>query len=150
MRPTQHNEPASSSVRPHLTYQFHGATPAHRSYRSPQRGDYEVPPPRLPSEQNAEAWLSVMLTLARPDNTALDTHNRGELYQALLADATAQRTRIQQWLAQEGLTAEVSHMGDANTFHVLFLCCTPRVAERLQEAPGVIDIAIAAPDKRGR
>lgn len=88
------------------------------------------------------ASVHVLLTLAHADPTELVDLDRGERYRRMMAHAQAQRQRIQRWLEVQGLAGEVTRLGDPNTFNLLFICCTERVAAELYRAPDVIDVAI--------
>ncbi|MCB0124873.1 MAG: hypothetical protein KDE58_21605 [Caldilineaceae bacterium] len=99
--------------------------------------------PALTEQCAYQPGVNVMLTLERPSTTALAGCERGERYRVLMAHAQTQRARIITWADEEGLCDGIMRIGQANTFHLLFLYCTPEVAKRLAGAPGVVDVAIA-------
>ncbi|MCB0062821.1 MAG: hypothetical protein KDE19_11920 [Caldilineaceae bacterium] len=117
-----------------MHYRFHRGTPDF--YPS------SVPWPAMQSRR-PQAVVHVLLTLTHLDPETLEPLDRGERYRRLMEHATAQRQCIEAWLAEQHLLTEVMRLGDPNTFNLLFVSCTPHVAERLQDAPGVVDVAIA-------
>ena len=101
------------------------------------------PIPTLAETEQRKRLVKALLTLEQPDAARLAPLDRGTRYQTLMAEATAQRQMIQQWLENQGLANEVVRLGTPNTFNVLFICCTPRVVRQLHRAPGVVDVAVA-------
>lgn len=95
-------------------------------------------------EPSCRPGVNVFLTLERPPASTLDNYDRAERYRLLMAHAEAQRDAFKQWAEEEGLCEEIMRIGEANSFHLLFIYCTPAAAQRLVGAPGVIDVAVAA------
>ena len=93
-----------------------------------------------------ESWVDLFLTLERPHADLLKGTDRGERYRLLMAHAEEQRQRLAHWVEDQGLCDEIVHLGEPNSFHVLFVRCTPEAARRFVRAPGVIDVAICQPD----
>ncbi len=91
-------------------------------------------------------WVDLFLTLERPQPDRLAGIDRGERYRLLMADAWEQRHRIEHWAKEMGLCDEIMHFGEPNSFHVLFVRCTPDAARQFVCAPGVIDVAISQID----
>jgi len=103
----------------------------------------------LPTKGNEECRLTsngvnVMLTLERPPAALLANRDRGERYRLLMQYAQNQRQQIQCWAEAEGLCKDIMRIGEANSFLLLFVSCTPDAAKRLAGAPGVVDAAIAS------
>jgi len=98
--------------------------------------------PAFAGLEQHETLVKVLLTLEHPAPEQLTTLDRSARYQTSMARATAQRQAIQEWLESRGLVSEIVRMGAANTFNILFICCTPRAAQQLQHAPGVVDVAV--------
>jgi hypothetical protein len=101
--------------------------------------------PSLAPEHRYRSGVNVLLTLEKPCAETTTHLDRGERYRRLMAHAEAQRRQITAWIAEQGLTDEIMRVGEANSFHLLFIYCTPAAAERLAGAPGVIDVALAQP-----
>jgi hypothetical protein len=51
------------------------------------------------------------------------------------------RKELIAWIEERGLSGEVSRIGEATVFNMLFVVCTPRVAEELTRAPGVVSVS---------
>lgn len=132
---------ARQPERGQMHYRFHGATPE----SPPAPVSWKETQPfraRRRSNRMEGSTVQVLLTLRHLDAETLKPLDRGARYRRLLAHAAAQRQCIAQWLEEHHLSAEVASLGDPNTFNLLFVTCTPRVAEMLKEAPGVVDVAI--------
>ncbi len=99
-------------------------------------------PAPVQQEWPREIGVNVLVTLERPAATLRAGCNRGERYRRLMAHARAQRERIIAWAAEQGLCDELIRIGEANSFQLLFIYCTPNAARQLAGAPGVIDVAI--------
>lgn len=140
MKPQHRSEQASLPHR-QVHYQFHGA--AGPDDLSPGQHNTVQRPPQWSGERTALPTVNVLLTLVHLDPDALELLDRGERYRLLMHFAEQQRDRIEQWLTEKELAAEVTRLGDPNTFNLLFVCCTPRVAKLLRYAPGVLDVAVA-------
>lgn len=89
------------------------------------------------------AMVKVMVTLERPSSQQLAGYNRDTKYQVLRNNSVECKEGLIHWIEEQGLSHEVAEIGDATAFNVLFLVCTPRVAERLLQAPGVVNVSLA-------
>ncbi|HRW09244.1 MAG TPA: hypothetical protein P5121_29290 [Caldilineaceae bacterium] len=127
----------------HTAHQVYPMGTDERTLVPQQVADRQTTGPALTEPCSYQPGVNVMLTLERPSTTALAGCERGERYRVLMAHAQAQRARIITWADEEGICDEIMRIGQANTFHLLFLYCTPEVAKRLAGAPGVVDVAIA-------
>ena len=88
-------------------------------------------------------WLDVVVEFARPPAADEDQLTRGELYRQRRADTRRHRQELEAWLEREGLAGEVSDIGEATAFDLLFAKVTPAAAAALQHAPGVIAVTPA-------
>jgi hypothetical protein len=84
--------------------------------------------------------MSVMVTLERPSSQQLTSYDRREKYALLKQNAAKIREELVEWIADRGLSEEVGRVGKPNAFNALFVTCTPRAAELLEQAPGVVSV----------
>jgi hypothetical protein len=89
------------------------------------------------------AMVKVMVTLERPSSQELAGYDRNTKYQILRNNNIEFKEGLVHWIEEQGLSHEVAEIGDATAFNVLFLVCTPHVAERLLQAPGVVNVSLA-------
>jgi hypothetical protein len=82
-----------------------------------------------------------MLTLERPSGEQLRHRGRGQRYSLLKESATEIRERLVEWIDANGLTTDVARVSEPTVFNTLFVTSTPRAAEQLSHAPGVVDVA---------
>ncbi len=82
-----------------------------------------------------------MVRLSRPSPKELAGINRSRKYKILKANSVKHRDRIQAWIKARGLSAEVSKIEEPTAFDMLFITCTPRVAQSLTDADGVISVS---------
>ena len=85
--------------------------------------------------------IQVAVVLERPSSEELVQHNRAEKYQILRTNTAELRGGLIAWIEEQGLSEEVSRIGEATVFNMLFVVCTPRVAEELTRAPGVVSVS---------
>jgi hypothetical protein len=85
--------------------------------------------------------VKVAVKLERPASEELTQHDRAEKYRILRSNTVDRRKELIAWIDEQGLSEEVSRVGDATVFNMLFVVCTPRVAEELTRAPGVISVS---------
>jgi hypothetical protein len=85
--------------------------------------------------------IKVAVMLERPSSEELAQHDRGEKYQILRSNTAELRGGLVAWIEEQGLSEEVSRIGEATVFNMLFVVCTPRVAEELTRAPGVVSVS---------
>lgn len=78
---------------------------------------------------------------SRPSSEALAGCNRAEKYKLLMANSVKHRDEIQAWIRDRGLSNEVFKIDKPTAFNLLFITCTPRVAQYLKDADGVIDVS---------
>jgi hypothetical protein len=113
-----------------------------QAIRPEQRREKPVWSPPVQQGWLRETGVNVLLTLERPPATLLAGCNRGERYRRLMAHARAQREHIIAWATEQGLCDDLIRVGEANSFQLLFIYCTPNAARQLASAPGVVDVAI--------
>ena len=85
--------------------------------------------------------VEVAVLLERPSSDELAQHDRGEKYHILRTNTAELRGGLVAWIEEQGLAEEVSRIGEATVFNMLFVVCTPRVAEELTRAPGVVSVS---------
>ncbi len=101
----------------------------------------------------SSGMIKVMVTLERPSSQELAEYNRDRKYQVLRSNSVEFKEGLVHWIEEQGLSHEVAEIGDATAFNVLFVVCTPQVAERLVQAPGVVRVSLVGDfrvDLRGR
>lgn len=74
--------------------------------------------------------------------------DRGSFFENRKRLGEEARHRIVSWLEAEGLWPQVKHLGDPTAFLTVNIVCTPEVAEKLRNAPGVKAVIGDAPMKR--
>jgi len=87
------------------------------------------------------SMLTFMLTLERPSVEQLRHYERGQKYTLLKQSARQIRDRLVEWIDENGLATDVARVSEPTVFNTLFVTSTPRAAERLSHAPGVVDVA---------
>jgi phage gp46-like protein len=103
----------------------------------------EYPLQLSPSYYNPNAWVNAVVTMERPPRAALARVDRRKKLQMLEENARQHRAELVQWIEEHGLAREVETVGDATSFNLLFVKCTPNVARALKEAPGVVAVTTA-------
>ncbi len=83
-----------------------------------------------------------MIRLSRPSPKELAGINRSRKYKILKANSIKHRNKIQAWIKAQGLSSEVSKIEVPTAFDMLFITCTPRVAQSLKDADGVISVSL--------
>ncbi len=78
---------------------------------------------------------------SRPSPEELVGYNRAEKYKLLKANSIKHRDEIQAWIQDRGLSDEVFKIEEPTAFDLLFITCTPRVAQYLRDADGVISVS---------
>jgi hypothetical protein len=91
--------------------------------------------------QYESSLLTFMLTLERPSAEQLQHQGRGRKYWLLKQSATEIRERLVEWIDENGLAGDVVRVSQPTVFNTLFVTSTPRAAEWLSHAPGVVDVA---------
>ena len=81
-----------------------------------------------------------VVEVERPTSAELAAYSRAERYRRLRANTEAHRTQLETWLETEDLCSEVADMRAGTGFNLIFVECTPNVAEKLVRAPGVVDV----------
>lgn len=85
--------------------------------------------------------IKVMVTVERPSSEDLAHYNRAEKYQILRENTARFRETLIAFLEEQGLSKEVSYIGEPTAFNLLFVVCTPQVAEQLVQVPGVVSVS---------
>lgn len=94
---------------------------------------YESPP-------EGAAWIKVMVEIDRPPAAELEQLSRRARYRRLKDNARQHRTDLEAWVHREGLDDEVQTIGEATAFNLLFAVATPKAAEAMADAPGVVAV----------
>lgn len=81
-----------------------------------------------------------VVEVERPSSAELAAYSRGERYRLLRANTEAHRTQLEGWLETQDLCSEVGAVRAGTGFNLIFVECTPHVAEKLTTAPGVVDV----------
>lgn len=85
--------------------------------------------------------LQFMVMVNRPSFKELAGIDRAEKYKLLKANSIKRRDEIKAWIKAHGLEAEVFKIEQPTVFNVFFITCTPKVAEQLEHADGVISVS---------
>jgi hypothetical protein len=107
------------------------------NYQDSEQGYASDP---LRAEDDSRRWMECVVTVKRPPAAALDGHDRREKLQILEANARQQRANLVEWIEQHGLAGEVNTIGTPTSFNLFFIQCTPRAAQALKDAPGVLSV----------
>lgn len=94
----------------------------------------------IKTKQTAD-MIKATVVLERPSSEELAHHSRAEKYNALRENTAKLRERIIEWIRKQELEEEISRVGEPTAFNVLFFICTPKAAEQLVNAPGVISVS---------
>ena len=81
-----------------------------------------------------------MIKVNRPSSEELNGFNRAEKYKLLKANSVKRKDEIKRWITEQGLDAEVFKIEEPTAFNTLFITCTPKVAEQLEQADSVVSI----------
>ncbi len=84
--------------------------------------------------------LQFMVTVNRPSSKELAGLDRAEKYKLLKANSVKRKDEIKTWIKSQGLDAEVFKIEEPTTFNMLFITCTPKVAEQLEHADAVVSV----------
>jgi len=87
--------------------------------------------------------VEVAVTLERPASEDLTQYNRAEKYDILRGNTAELRDGLIAWIAEQGWSEEVAQVGEATVFNMLFVVCTPRAAEEMTRAPGVVSVGVS-------
>lgn len=100
----------------------------------PGKRDKATPPPD---------YLSVAVTFERPDldGRSSTSSDRDGIFKARSAQAATFRDHLVAWLDEQHLLDEVYRVSEPTAFSTLFVVASPLVVERLDEAPGVVEVS---------
>ncbi len=82
--------------------------------------------------------VSMVVTFRRPVFENAGKIGRAERFRLLHSRSVEVRESIIRWIADQGLSGDMSRISDPMMFNMLFIICTPRLAERLTNAPNVL------------
>ena len=92
---------------------------------------HSVPPPNM---------FQFMVTVNRPSSKELAGLDRAEKYKLLKSNSAKRKAEIKVWIKAHELDAEVFKIEEPTTFNMLFITCTPKVAEQLEHADAVVSV----------
>lgn len=92
-------------------------------------------------EEMPTNMIKVTVVFERPSSEELAHYNRAEKRNILQENTARLRERIISWIKDQGLEGEIAQTGEPTAFNVLFVICTPKAAEQLVNAPGVISVS---------
>ena len=84
-----------------------------------------------------------MVRISRPSSKELSGVNRAEKYKLLKANSVKRKDEIKAWIKTKGLDAEVFRIEEPTVFNMLFITCTPKVAEELEQADAVVSVSLS-------
>ena len=87
-------------------------------------------------------WLNVLVELKQPMPELFANLDRSQRYTLLAARTRQQRAELEMWLDAEEIDDQVRSIGEMEAMGMLLIQCTPAVAARLAEAPGVASVAV--------
>jgi len=102
--------------------------------------DTKIPVEPIKPDRPAD-MSNFMVVLKRPSSKALAQHNRSERYKILLANTARLREQLLVWITKQGLSAEVYQVSEPTALNMLFVVSTPRAAELMGQAPGVLSVS---------
>ena len=82
----------------------------------------------------------IMLVIDRPHANDILHLNRAEKHKLLKNNSKSTIEEISVWIEEERLESQVEKIYPPTVFNLLFMICTPNVAEKLQELPFINDI----------
>ena len=85
--------------------------------------------------------VEFMVRVNRPASEDLAGIDRAEKYKLLKANSVKRKNEIKAWIKEQGLDAEVFRIEEPTAFNMLFITCTPKVAEQLEHADAVVSIS---------
>jgi subtilisin family serine protease len=85
--------------------------------------------------------LQFMVRVNRPSSKELAGVDRAEKYKLLKANSVKRKDEIKAWIKAKGLAGEVFKIEEPTVFNMLFITCTPKVAEQLEHADAVVSIS---------
>lgn len=85
--------------------------------------------------------VEFMVKVNRPSSKELKGFNRAEKYKLLKANSVKRKDEIKAWIKAKGLDGEVFKIAEPTAFNMLFITCTPKVAEQLEHADAVVSVS---------
>lgn len=85
--------------------------------------------------------VEFMVKINRPSSKELEGFNREENYKTLKANSVKRKNEIKAWIKEKGLDAEVFRIEEPTAFNMLFITCTPKVADQLEHVDAVVNIS---------
>ena len=82
-----------------------------------------------------------MVEVNRPSSKDLKGFNRAEKYKLLKDNSVKRKDEIKAWIRAHGLDTEVFKIEEPTVFNMLFITCTPKVAEQLEHVDAVVSVS---------
>ena len=82
-----------------------------------------------------------MVRIIHPSSEELVGLSRAEKYTLLNANSMKCKNKIEDWIQAEGLETKVFKIEDPTVFNMLFIICTPEVAEQLKNSDVVLGVS---------
>lgn len=92
--------------------------------------------------KKTEDMIKATVVLERPSSEELAHHSRAEKYNALRNNTARLKEKLIAWIEEQGLSEEISQIGEPTAFNILFVTCTPKVVKKLTQAPGVVSVSM--------
>ncbi len=102
--------------------------------------DRKIPVEPIKPDRPAD-MSQFLVVLERPSSKELAQHSRSEKYKILWENTARRREQLLVWIKEQGLSAEVSQVGELTALNMLFVVSTPRAAELMIQAPGVLSVS---------
>ncbi len=85
----------------------------------------------------ASHQATLVVLFDRSSFLELRSLQREERFQALRSRSIQLKQGLVRWIDQHGLSASVTRISEPTTFNMLFIICTPDLADHLMDAPHV-------------
>lgn len=86
--------------------------------------------------------VRLVVEVARPSSDELASFDRATRVRKLQENAKHRRADLVRWLTENHLSNQVSHVARSTLFNILFLDATREVAQKLKDAPGVLNVSV--------
>ena len=84
--------------------------------------------------------VEFIVMINRPSHKKLEGLDRVETYKLLKSNSVKRKNEIMAWIKAEGLETEVFKIEQPTVFNMLFITCTPKVVECLENSESVMSV----------
>jgi hypothetical protein len=91
---------------------------------------------------NGVHQVRLSVQVQRPASDDLALYDRDTRVKKLQENARQRQQDILDWLDEHDLADQVSCFAPSTVFNLLFMDASPEVADRIKDAPGVVEVAI--------